>query len=771
MADDSKPPESSLDTRLSSAEINKLSYNQVWNTDDSIICIAASASWTSKVYDHYDLSMERIIDDYGERCIRFKFTCKTDPKNHSPQYRARKSTSSGTNSLKRTAEACDKRSIAHKLIASGSFTRPFSAARFRAILALWCARNHRPFELVRDELFGQLLDELRSGTIAPNPSTLSWDVQAIYQHNMDAVRQYFMNIDYVHLAIDGWTAPTSRSFLGVVVIWQQYGQLRRAVLEFLHLKQSHTGVYLAKQTAECLKKYQLGQKLLTVCMDNAKPNETFTEALRDIFPTFGGAIARTRCGAHIVNLMAKAYLNVFFATERRKRIVKKAPVEVPQPKRQRNNDITPKAGQPGRNISSTRDDSDNESDTDSEAEDIQDAIVEDNLDQDKVEHDNATVKASIDHAFIDFEKDYKIKIPSSDRRVAEQIIPKASKRAHKSTVVQQRFEEYVSQIPTLNCSQRRALARRMVTRWNTDLECIRSHVYFQPAVKLLTADRDLSLKKYELNDDQWRLAERLSEELKIFERLTKLFSETQVPSIHQVIPVLLKLRDRLVESMSNAVISPLLRVAAKAALDVFEKYMQLFTTSGVYWIAVVMCPFYKLEWFKSRKYSQGDIEAIKSLAQSMFDWMCGHRLSLDKVQEPEIDTKMNRMDLFDDWLSDDEETPNTSRLHSDTIEAYLNSNLVSKETIRQGGLLKYWEGERKRTPRLAAFALGILTAPASSVDAERAFSGGRLTINHLQHSMSELTFEAKMAVGSWYQTPLLPSVDTAASILASTVRD
>ncbi|KAF8593693.1 hypothetical protein BDV93DRAFT_460522, partial [Ceratobasidium sp. AG-I] len=36
---------------------------------------------------------------------------------------------------------------------------------------------------------------------------------------------------------------------------------------------------------------------------------------------------------------------------------------------------------------------------------------------------------------------------------------------------------------------------------------------------------------------------------------------------------------------------------------------------------------------------------------------------------------------------------------------------------------------------------------ASSVDAERAFSGGRLTINHLQHAMGELTFEAKMALG------------------------
>ena len=43
-------------------------------------------------------------------------------------------------------------------------------------------------------------------------------------------------------------------------------------------------------------------------------------------------------------------------------------------------------------------------------------------------------------------------------------------------------------------------------------------------------------------------------------------------------------------------------------------------------------------------------------------------------------------------------------------------------------------------------------------------------ITHLQRSMSELTFEAKIAVGSWFDTPLLPSVDTAAAILEEKVR-
>jgi hypothetical protein len=70
------------------------------------------------------------------------------------------------------------------------------------------------------------------------------------------------------------------------------------------------------------------------------------------------------------------------------------------------------------------------------------------------------------------------------------------------------------------------------------------------------------------------------------EHLTKLFSETEVPSIHQVLAALFKLRDRLLASVGNTSLPALLRVASQAALDVFEKYMSLFEVSGVYWVAL-----------------------------------------------------------------------------------------------------------------------------------------------------------------------------------------
>ena len=54
---------------------------------------------------------------------------------------------------------------------------------------------------------------------------------------------------------------------------------------------------------------------------------------------------------------------------------------------------------------------------------------------------------------------------------------------------------------------------------------------------------------------------------------------------------------------------------------------------------------------------------------------------------------------------------------------------------------------------------------ASSVDAERAFSGGRLQLNYLQHGTSSQTFKAQMAVGSWVGSDIFPTLEPFAQII------
>ncbi|KAG8913623.1 hypothetical protein FRC02_005380 [Tulasnella sp. 418] len=87
------------------------------------------------------------------------------------------------------------------------------------------------------------------------------------------------------------------------------------------------------------------------------------------------------------------------------------------------------------------------------------------------------------------------------------------------------------------------------------------------------------------------------------------------------------------------------------------------------------------------------------------------------------------------------------------------------DVVSARGVLKRWENKKSR-PQLSATAFAYLTAPGSSVDAERAISQGRLAANHLQHNVSSETFNAKMVLGSWYSTPLVPSVDVMGSIIS-----
>ncbi|PBK85234.1 hypothetical protein ARMGADRAFT_876057, partial [Armillaria gallica] len=54
-------------------------------------------------------------------------------------------------------------------------------------------------------------------------------------------------------------------------------------------------------------------QVLSITCDNASNNDTMIEALGDSdnVPLFSGQASRTRCVAHIVNLMAKSLLKQF----------------------------------------------------------------------------------------------------------------------------------------------------------------------------------------------------------------------------------------------------------------------------------------------------------------------------------------------------------------------------------------------------------------------------------------------------------------------------
>jgi hypothetical protein len=84
-----------------------------------------------------------------------------------------------------------------------------------------------------------------------------------------------------------------------------------------------------------------------------------------------------------------------------------------------------------------------------------------------------------------------------------------ARRIHDAPNLNEKFKLHVSQDPELQSSTRDALARRVPTRWNSDFDCLYSHLYLKSVVQSMTGVSENKLKAYRLSDDQWDLAKDL----------------------------------------------------------------------------------------------------------------------------------------------------------------------------------------------------------------------------------------------------------------------
>ncbi|KAG9119566.1 hypothetical protein FRC07_005355, partial [Ceratobasidium sp. 392] len=252
----------------------------------------------------------------------------------------------------------------------------------------------------------------------------------------------------------------------------------------------------------------------------------------------------------------------------------------------------------------------------------------------------------------------------------------------------------------------------------------------------------------------------------VFRELTLLFSRKEA-HIHEVFPafVTLRYRLRLMRDDTDRVLHPALRIGAQAALTTLDKYMTIMEGSNVYWMATALCPWYKMDWFIRNEYLPNRLRNITQMIQRHIAQTIPPNATSSAETIPHIPTPTQPTSRWMCSPAQSTISPSSTPV-ADSVSAYLNSPPISKESVLQmGGILHYWVREKERGSPVARVALDILTAPASSVDAERAFSGGRMAVNYRQHRMSLSTFRAKMALGSWYGTPLLPNIDEVEHIL------
>ncbi|KAF8987463.1 hypothetical protein BDQ17DRAFT_1548146 [Cyathus striatus] len=225
--------------RAIAVSVRDMTDVEVWDKPDDEIIEASFSKFKSPVYNHYYVSLDCRTANGGHK-IFFIFTCKTcpgaGPTLHNVQHRGRMDTDHGTKNLKTSMESCEgyQREEARSSALSLVSTIPYSPINHRTLLVLQCADSMWPFNMVNDKFYQMQVQMLHPGTKLPSHDTIQRDTIYLFKVMSLHVQQYFQLLNSTfHVALDGWTAPTTASFLGLVIVWVEDGELHRAILDFI----------------------------------------------------------------------------------------------------------------------------------------------------------------------------------------------------------------------------------------------------------------------------------------------------------------------------------------------------------------------------------------------------------------------------------------------------------------------------------------------------------------------------------------------------------
>jgi hypothetical protein len=148
----------------------------------------------------------------------------------------------------------------------------------------------------------------------------------------------------------------------------------------------------------------------------------------------------------------------------------------------------------------------------------------------------------------------------------------------------------------------RIMPRDVTTRWNSMYDMLEFALKYREAIDIITGDRDMKLRKYEMDEEEWEVARQLCQVLKvrsslpfhsfapqpvqIFKDATMFFSRDGTPNIATVIPAM----DRIDEVLATNALDDQFSISIKAALSMgkrtLKRYYSKTDLSDVYRVAM-----------------------------------------------------------------------------------------------------------------------------------------------------------------------------------------
>jgi hypothetical protein len=168
-----------------------------------------------------------------------------------------------TSNLKRHVTDCSPEENSSTALMSGfAHGSTYSPQKLRFIIAMWCSARNRPFHLVQDPEFQELLRMFNVQVSIPSRITVSRDIHRIFDLTKEKVKTLLQSQDSaLHLGIDGWTSPNHFSFIGITVHSVANGSLFEFTLDFAKMTKTHSGVHLAHRVREVLRDFGIEDKV------------------------------------------------------------------------------------------------------------------------------------------------------------------------------------------------------------------------------------------------------------------------------------------------------------------------------------------------------------------------------------------------------------------------------------------------------------------------------------------------------------------------------
>ena len=251
-------------------------------------------------------------------------------------------------------------------------------------------------------------------------------------------------------------------------------------------------------------------QILSVTCDNASNNDTMVEHLSTLVENFPGAANQTRCFNHILNLVAKSILRQFEVKKKAGNLnadsedldeatralavltqeleLDNGPIELPE----------------------LADDKDEGKEDDEVTEDDKDGLhhERDNMSDDEV----AELEECLVPIRLTLSKVSPFKLsPKQSEDNTLQLRALANAIKNSSTIV---LPQWFAKLEELDLKVR-MMPRDVPTRWNSTFDMLDFAIDYRAAIDTITSNRELNLRKYELDDDEWVIAENLRDTLKV----------------------------------------------------------------------------------------------------------------------------------------------------------------------------------------------------------------------------------------------------------------